>query len=156
LSRPIKRLCGRFGGLLFLAMERDTGLSESLLMRMRHWSGLLIVAVLLISAVPLYAQHTPMVGAGKFGSEKLPMATGDVSRKAFTLPVNGGPACSDRNERSARCRFRPFRIQRRGLTGEGDLLAAKARLLLITAPVRRWHSRQWHIEMRDGSPSIVS
>jgi hypothetical protein len=27
--------------------------------------------------------------------------------------------------------------------------------LLITAPVRRWHSRQWHMEMRDGSPSIV-
>jgi hypothetical protein len=27
--------------------------------------------------------------------------------------------------------------------------------LLITAPVRRWHSNQWHMEMRDGSPSIV-
>jgi hypothetical protein len=27
--------------------------------------------------------------------------------------------------------------------------------LLIAAPVRRWHSRQWHVEMRDGSPSIV-
>jgi ribonuclease BN (tRNA processing enzyme) len=27
--------------------------------------------------------------------------------------------------------------------------------LLITAPVRRWHSRQWHMEMRAGSPSIV-
>jgi len=27
--------------------------------------------------------------------------------------------------------------------------------LLITAPVRRWHSRQWQIAMRDGSPSIV-
>jgi putative tryptophan/tyrosine transport system substrate-binding protein len=25
----------------------------------------------------------------------------------------------------------------------------------ITAPVRRWHSRQWHMEVRDGSPSIV-
>jgi len=28
--------------------------------------------------------------------------------------------------------------------------------LLLTAPVRRWHSRQWHMEMRDGLPSIVS
>ncbi len=27
--------------------------------------------------------------------------------------------------------------------------------LLITAPVRRWHARQWHMEMRDGSPSIA-
>jgi hypothetical protein len=34
---------------------------------------------------------------------------------------------------------------RRSLTGEGDLVAAEAR---ITAPVRRWHSRQWHMEMR--------
>ena len=24
-----------------------------------------------------------------------------------------------------------------------------------TAPVRRWHSRQWQIQMRDGSPSTV-
>jgi hypothetical protein len=27
--------------------------------------------------------------------------------------------------------------------------------LLITAPVRRWHSRQWHMETREGSPSMV-
>lgn len=27
--------------------------------------------------------------------------------------------------------------------------------LLITAPVRRWHSKQWHMEMRAGSPSMV-
>jgi len=27
--------------------------------------------------------------------------------------------------------------------------------LLVTAPVRRWQSRQWNIEMRDGSPSIL-
>ena len=45
---------------------------------------------------------------------------------------------------------------RRSLTGEADLLASETRLwLLITAPVRRWHSKQWHMEMRDGSPSIV-
>jgi hypothetical protein len=45
---------------------------------------------------------------------------------------------------------------RGSLTGKGHLLKAKARLLLITAPVRRWHSKQWHIAMREGSPSIVS
>jgi hypothetical protein len=27
--------------------------------------------------------------------------------------------------------------------------------LLKTLPVRRWHSRQWHIETRTGSPSHV-
>src|SRR5262249_17778326 len=27
--------------------------------------------------------------------------------------------------------------------------------LPMTAPVRRWHSRQWQIQMRDGSPSTV-
>jgi hypothetical protein len=27
--------------------------------------------------------------------------------------------------------------------------------LPTTAPVRRWHSRQWHMEMREGSPSMV-
>jgi hypothetical protein len=42
------------------------------------------------------SSHTAMVGAGKFGSAKLPIAT-----------------------------------------------------------ARRWHSRQWHMEMRDGSPSMV-
>jgi len=68
---------------------------------------------------------------------------------------------------------------RRSLTGEGDLLAGETppsleliegsaeaiplesasvdtAWLLITAPVRRWHSRQWHMEIRDGSPSIIS
>ena len=28
--------------------------------------------------------------------------------------------------------------------------------LLMTAPVRRWHSKQWHMAMRTGSPSTVS
>src|SRR5262245_36759086 len=37
-------------------------------------------------------------------------------------------------------------------TGEGDLLATKARGLLIKAPIQRWHSRHWDIETRDGSP----
>jgi hypothetical protein len=32
---------------------------------------------------------------------------------------------------------------------------AKRAWLLSTAPVRRWHSKQWHMEMRTGSPSIV-
>jgi hypothetical protein len=27
--------------------------------------------------------------------------------------------------------------------------------LLITAPVRRWHAKQWHMALRDGSPSMV-
>jgi hypothetical protein len=27
--------------------------------------------------------------------------------------------------------------------------SASSRLMLMTAPVRRWHSRQWHMEMRD-------
>jgi hypothetical protein len=35
------------------------------------------------------SSHTAMVGAGKFGSAKLPMATGDVSGKTFILPENG-------------------------------------------------------------------
>src|SRR5215510_4487420 len=27
--------------------------------------------------------------------------------------------------------------------------------LLITEPVRRWHSKQWHMEIRAGSPSMA-
>src|SRR5262245_30105269 len=27
--------------------------------------------------------------------------------------------------------------------------------LLITAPVRRWQAKQWHMALREGSPSIV-
>jgi hypothetical protein len=32
----------------------------------------------------------------------------------------------------------------------------KARLIARYSANKRWHSKQWHIAMRDGSPSIVS
>src|SRR5262245_59603087 len=53
---------------------------------------------------------------------------GDVSRKAFALPVDGGAAC--RTEMKGQ-RVATFGCPhpRRRLTGEGDLLAAEARLV---------------------------
>jgi len=53
---------------------------------------------------------------------------GDVSRKAFALPVEGGAAC--RTEMKGQC-VAAFGCPhpRRSLTGEGDLLAAEARLV---------------------------
>src|SRR5262249_30917087 len=53
---------------------------------------------------------------------------GDVSRKAFALPVDGGAAC--RTEMKGQ-RIATFGCPhpRRRLTGEGDLLAAEARLV---------------------------
>src|SRR5262249_56257040 len=39
------------------------------------------------------SSHTLMVGAGKFGSAKAADGNGDISRKAFALPVDGGAAC---------------------------------------------------------------
>src|SRR5947208_16774382 len=59
------------------------------------------------------SSHTAMVGAGKFGSAKLPMATA-------TYP--GNPSLSQRVATFG-CPH-----PRRRLTGEGDLLAAEARL----------------------------
>ena len=43
----------------------------------------------------------------------------------------------------------------RSLAGKGDCSRLKRAWLLVSAPVRRWQSKQWHIEMRDGSPSIL-
>jgi len=58
---------------------------------------------------------------------------GDVSRKAFALPVNGGPARRTEMKGQRVAAFgRPH--PRRGLTGEGDLLAAKARLVADHGP----------------------
>src|SRR6266853_2023961 len=53
---------------------------------------------------------------------------GDVSRKGFALPVDGGAAC--RTEMKGE-RVAAFGCPhpRRSLTGEGDLLAAEARLV---------------------------
>ena len=40
-----------------------------------------------------YFSHTPMVGAGSFGVGEAADGNGDISRKAFALPVDGGAAC---------------------------------------------------------------
>jgi hypothetical protein len=78
----------------------------------------------------------------------------DHSREAFVLPVHGGAAGWTEIESQRvvafgrappRRRFAPMVICSRW----------NRAWLLMTAPVRRWHSRQWHMEMRDGSPSIV-
>src|SRR5205807_6278472 len=58
---------------------------------------------------------------------------GDVSRKAFALPVDSGTAC--RTEMKGK-RVAAFGgpHPRRSLTGEGDLLAAEARLVANHGP----------------------
>jgi len=66
--------------------------------------------------------HTAMVGAGKFGSAKL-NGNGDVSRKAFALPVDCRTEMKGQRVATFGCPH-----PRRRLTGEGDLPAAEARL----------------------------
>src|SRR6201987_2022734 len=68
-----------------------------------------------------------MVGAGNFGSE-VTDGYGDVSGKAFALPIDGGATC--RTEiKGQRVPALGFPAPRRSLTGEGDLLAVGPRLV---------------------------
>jgi len=53
---------------------------------------------------------------------------GDISRKAFALPVDGGAACRTEMKGQWVATF-GCPHPRRSLTGEGDLLAAEARLV---------------------------
>src|SRR5262249_42958780 len=53
---------------------------------------------------------------------------GDVSRKAFALPIDGGSACRTETKGQRVAAFSCPRPRCR-LTGEGDLLAAEARLV---------------------------
>src|SRR5262245_21365803 len=62
---------------------------------------------------------------------------------------------SDRNEKVSALPLSAVRIHAVDLPAKVTCSRRKRAWLLIAAPVRRWHSRQWHMEMRDGSPSIV-
>jgi hypothetical protein len=78
------------------------------------------------------SSHTEMVGAGKFRSARLPMA-GDMPRKTIILPEDRRTA--RRTKMIGQCvaafgRPRPCR----SLTGKGDLLQAKARLVADHRP----------------------
>ena len=74
------------------------------------------------------SSHTAMVGAGKFGVGEVADGNGDVSRKAFALPVDGGAACRTEMEGQRVATFGCPHPRRR-LTSEGDLLAAEAHLV---------------------------
>jgi len=78
------------------------------------------------------SSHTAMVGGRKIGSAKLPMATA-MYPETFVLPVDGGAAC--RTEMKGQ-RVAAFGCPHpcRSLTGEGDLLAAEARLVADHGP----------------------
>jgi hypothetical protein len=68
--------------------------------------------------------------------------------------VDSGAACRTKIESQGVAAFgRP--LPRRRFAIEGDLLAAEPRLVADDRPGAALDSRQWHMEMRDGSPSIV-
>jgi hypothetical protein len=71
--------------------------------------------------------HTAMVGAGKFGSAKLPMAIMTYPRKTFVLPVDCGAAYRAEMKGQRVATFGSPR-PRPSLTGEADLLASEAPL----------------------------
>jgi len=74
------------------------------------------------------SSHTPDGRRWEVRIGEVADRNGDVSRKAFTLPVDGGTACRTEMKGQRVAAFgRPH--PRRGLTGKGDLLAAKARLV---------------------------
>ena len=74
------------------------------------------------------SSHTPDGRRWEVRIGEVAERNGDVSRKAFTLPVDGGTACRTEMKGQRVAAFgRPH--PRRGLTGKGDLLAAKARLV---------------------------
>src|SRR5215831_14190875 len=73
------------------------------------------------------SSHTAMVGAGKFGSAKLPMATATYPGKPSPSQY-GGAACRTEMEGQRVATFGCPHPRRR-FTGEGDLLAAEARLV---------------------------
>src|SRR5438874_1052993 len=70
------------------------------------------------------SSHTAMVGAGKFGSAKLPIATttypGKPSPSQYTVEPHVGQKMKGQCVAAFRCTD-----PHRGLTGEGDLLSAK-------------------------------
>src|ERR1700730_5597424 len=74
------------------------------------------------------SSHTAMVRRGEIRVGEVADGNGDVSRKAFALPVDGGAACRTEMKRQHVSAFSCPHPGRR-LTGEGDLLAAKARLI---------------------------
>jgi hypothetical protein len=44
---------------------------------------------------------------------------------------------------------------RSSVTGEGDLLVEEARLVADHGAGARWHSKQWHMDMRDRSRNVM-
>jgi hypothetical protein len=72
--------------------------------------------------------HTAMVGAGKFGSAKLPIGNSDVPRKAVVLPVDCRAAYRAEMKGQRVATFGSPR-PRVSLTGEADLLESETRLV---------------------------
>src|SRR5262249_9276814 len=100
------------------------------------------------------SSHTAMVGAGKFGSAKLPIATATYSGNPSLSHEPVEPHVGQKGKVSA-LPLSAVRIHAVDLPAKVTCSRRKRAWLLTAAPVRRWHSRQWHMEMRDGSPSIV-
>src|SRR4029079_648991 len=100
------------------------------------------------------SSHTAIVGGGKFGSAKVPMATatypGKPSPSQYTVEPHIGQKCKVKA-----LPLSALRVHAVALPAKVICSRRKRAWLLITAPVRRWHSRQWHMDMRTGSPSIV-
>jgi len=75
----------------------------------------------------------------------------DDSGKAFVLPMDGEPQVGQKWKVST-LPLSARRIHVVALPAKVTCSRRNRAWLLMTAPVRRWHSRQWHMEMRNGSP----
>jgi hypothetical protein len=95
--------------------------------------------------------HTEMAGAEKFGSAKLPMATATIPGKASFSKYTVEPQVGQKLHVSA-LPLSPVRFHAVALPLKVICSRRNCARLPMTAPVRRWHSRQWQIQMRDGSP----
>ena len=78
-------------------------------------------------------------------------SNGYLPEKAVVLPVQGGAAYRTKMVGYRVAAFGgPHPLRRFGC----HLVEAKARLIADHGtPVRRWHAKQWHNDMRDGSPA---
>src|SRR5919198_4058631 len=95
-----------------------------------------------------------MVGGGKLGSANAPIGTAIASGTAASVQKTVAPQSGQkRNVRSSPSSdVRTYSVERPATRTRS---AGNRAWIPNALPVRRWHARQWHMEIRIGSPSAV-
>src|SRR5262245_23439852 len=101
-----------------------------------------------------HSSQTDTVGGGKLGSAKVPMAMAMSPGNPSPVQQTVDPHTGQKRKVSA-LPLSDERVHSVAIPAMATWSRWKRAWLLITAPVRRWHSKQWHIEMRTGSPSTM-